>query len=244
CGFGRSGQYLSRMLDAEDVRWLAYDHDPQRLKEAAHLSAQVLYGDCVKREVLSSAGLMKAKALVITFTNTEVAKRIIVAARSLNKDLPVIVRTLDESTVQSLLDLGASEVVPDVVESAMGLGTQALLHVGTPLATVLRRLRSLRDERYTLFAGYFHGSSDAPEGDEEARRLITLHLPERHALINQLAAKLTLPPSCHLVGIKREGVKLDSKDPQLRFAAGDVLILLGSGQALDEARKMHQLMLS
>jgi monovalent cation:H+ antiporter-2, CPA2 family len=238
CGYGRSGQFLTRMLDAENVRWLAYDHDPMRLKEAQSLSQQVLYGDCARREVLAAAGLAKAKALVITFTNTEVAKRIIVAAKSLRADLPIIVRTTDESTVQSLLAAGATEVVPDVVESAIVLGSHALLHVGTPLRKVLQRLRSLRDERYTLFAGFFHGASDAPDSDEAAQRLHTYTLSETASVLGKPINSLSLPALTQVVGLKRGGVKVNLKDADYVLESDDCLIVLGTSDGLDQMERL------
>ena len=35
CGYGRSGQNLARLLDAEDIPFIALDADPQRVREAA-----------------------------------------------------------------------------------------------------------------------------------------------------------------------------------------------------------------
>ena len=35
CGFGRSGQNLARLLEREDIPFIALDSDPQRVREAA-----------------------------------------------------------------------------------------------------------------------------------------------------------------------------------------------------------------
>src|SRR5438874_8624805 len=67
CGYGRSGQNLVRLLEREDIAYIALDADPQRVREAAADGGSVVYGDASRREALSSAGLGKARAVAITF---------------------------------------------------------------------------------------------------------------------------------------------------------------------------------
>ena len=64
CGFGRSGQNLARLLEAEDIAFIALDHDPERVREAAGDGASVVYGDAGRKEALFAAGLAKARAVV------------------------------------------------------------------------------------------------------------------------------------------------------------------------------------
>jgi CPA2 family monovalent cation:H+ antiporter-2 len=71
CGFGRSGQNLARLLEAEDIPFIALDADPQRVREAAGAGSSVVYGDAGRREALVAAGIAKARAVVVTFADTE-----------------------------------------------------------------------------------------------------------------------------------------------------------------------------
>ena len=73
----------------------------------------------------------------------------------------MIVRTLDDEELDRLLDAGAAEVVPEVLEGSLMLATHSLLLLGVPLNRVLARIRAIREERYSLFRGFFHGASDA-----------------------------------------------------------------------------------
>src|SRR5581483_7183004 len=69
CGYGRSGQNLTRLLQKEDIAFIAIDSDPQRVREAA-ADARVVYADAGRRESLVAAGLTKARAVVVTFADT------------------------------------------------------------------------------------------------------------------------------------------------------------------------------
>ena len=53
CGYGRSGQNLARLLEAEDIPYVAMDSDPQRVREAAADGSSVVYGDASRREALT-----------------------------------------------------------------------------------------------------------------------------------------------------------------------------------------------
>src|SRR5439155_12583388 len=65
CGYGRSGQNLVRLLEAEDIAFIALDSDPERVREASD-GGSVVYADASRLEALMAAGLMKARAIAVT----------------------------------------------------------------------------------------------------------------------------------------------------------------------------------
>jgi CPA2 family monovalent cation:H+ antiporter-2 len=78
-------------------------------------------------------------------------------AQQLRPNLAVIVRTQDDHDLDKLMQAGATEVVPEVFEGSLMLASHSLLLVGVPLNRVLARIRAIREERYSLFRGFFHG---------------------------------------------------------------------------------------
>lgn len=234
CGYGRSGQNLARLLAAEDIGYVAIDADPQRVREAApDGGSDVMYGDASRREVLSSAGLAKARAVVVTFTNTAVALKILHHVHQIRPDLPVIVRTVDDSEIARLEAAGAAEVVPEVLEGSLMLASHSLLVVGVPLNRVLRRIRTVREERYGLFRGFFRGATDVPDAaDHRQMRLHTVVLPDRAAAIGRTLAEIGLDGAVEVTGVRRRGARSRRPDADWRFEAGDVVVLLGSPEAL------------
>ena len=53
--------------------------------------------------------------------------------------------------------------MPEVLEGSLMLASHSLLLLGVPLNRVLTRIRAIREERYSLFRGFFHGASDAAD---------------------------------------------------------------------------------
>jgi CPA2 family monovalent cation:H+ antiporter-2 len=233
CGYGRSGQNLARLLEAEDIPYVALDSDPERVREAAADGGVVVYGDASRREALTTAGVAKAKAVVITFADIPVALKILHIVQELRPELPVVVRTLDDSELARLMDAGAAEVVPEVLEGSLMLASHALLLLGVPLNRVLKRIRSIREERYGLFRGFFHGATDAADAADNLQpRLHSVVLSARAHAVGRTLAELDLGPLVEVSGVRRRGARSQRPDDGYRFEAGDVVVLLGRPESV------------
>jgi monovalent cation:H+ antiporter-2, CPA2 family len=237
CGFGRSGQNLARLLEREDIPYLALDADPQRVREAAD-GTSVVYGDASRRETLVSAGLARARAVVITFADTPVALRILHHVQHLHPEVPVIVRTRDDAEIDRLLSAGATEVVPEVLEGSLMLASHSLLVLGVPLNRVLKRIRTVREERYGLFRGFFHGASDFADATDNLQpRLHTVLLGERAHAIGHSLDELNVGGLVEVTGVRRPGARSVMPGADWRFEPGDAVVLLGPPAALARAEQ-------
>ena len=235
CGYGRSGQYLARFLEQEGVSYIALDLDPERVREAAAAGDTVVYGDAARREALVAAGLMRASVLIVSYADADSALRVLALVRALRPELPVVVRAVDESDFARLSQGGAAEVVPEVLESSIMLASHALVLLGVPIARVVRRFREVREQRYDLLRGFFHGASDAADDLDEARqpRLHSLVLNPGAWGIGRSIAEIDLERfGVAVTAIRRRGIRAVSPAPEARFEAGDVVVLMGVPDAL------------
>ena len=238
CGYGRSGQALARLLEAEEISFFALDLDPVRVQEAAEAGDPVVFGDASKTEVLLAAGIERAKVMVISFSDTEAACRILHRVHSIRTDLPVVVRTMDDTDIQTLRAAGADEVVPELLEGSLMLASQALMEMGLPLSRVLRRIRSVREERYGLFRGFFRGFGDDTEGVDETKiqRLFSVTLCEGAAAIGQPLGALKLGElHVEVKSVRRNNRRDFNLDDYFELESGDVLVLLGNVEQLSLA---------
>ena len=235
CGYGRCGQVLARLLETESIPYFALDLDPDRVREAGEAGDPVVFGDAGKKEVLIAAGLMRAKAVVVTFADTHAALRILNMVQSLRSDLPVIVRTVDDSDMDVLRRAGADEVVAEVMEGSLMLATQALMVTGVPLSRVLRRIRAVREERYSLFKGFFRGASDDAEGLDEAQlpRLLSIQVCAGAAAIGHSLGEIRLDDlGVELKAVRRHHIRRSEVDPEFEVMQDDVLVVLGTPEQL------------
>ena len=237
CGYGRSGQNLARLLERESVSWIALDNDPERVREAAAAGEGVVYGDATRREVLIAAGLLRAEALVVSVSSTELALRVLSTVQQVSPGLPVIVRTSDDADIDQLRQAGAVEVVADIMEGSLMLASHALMLVGVPLPRVLAHITRTRESRYELFKGFFHGITDAHEDAERAQaRLHSVLITPGAAAIARPLAELGLDRiGVEVKSLRRRGARAVSPEPNTVMQEGDVLVLLGVEQDLAAA---------
>lgn len=238
CGYGRTGQRLAHLLEPEGIAFIALDLDPERVREAAAAGERVVYGDASRRETLIAAGLARASALVITFSDTRLALKILHHVRELNPGLPVIVRTLDDADMDALIGAGAAEVVPETFESSLMLASHALVLLGVPLKRVIRRIRDVREDRYGLLRGFFHGGTDETgnpdEGLEPRLRTVTVVRGGRASgrSIGELGLELL---GVRVTTVRRRESRMISPGPETRLQEGDVVVLLGTPEQLAAA---------
>ncbi|TAK48247.1 MAG: potassium transporter [Betaproteobacteria bacterium] len=237
-GYGRNGQHLARLLDAEGVRYVALDLDPERVREATLAGDSVVFADSARREALIAAGLARAAAVAVTYADPAAALRVLAHIHALSPSVPVIVRARDEGDVARLTAAGASEVVPEALESGLMLASHTLVWVGVPFSRVVRRMRAVRDEHYSLLKGLFHGSSD--ELDTIAAGQSRLHgvtLAGGAQAIGKPLAELRLEE----IGVKVKMVRRPGTARRLAphevetLEAGDTVVLLGVPERLAAA---------
>ena len=160
CGYGRVGQSIGRALRNAQQPYIALDTDPVRVHEAAMDETCVHYGDSSRGELLVAIGLSRARLLVIAVDQTDIALLILKEARQLNASVPILVRTRDDSQLAELKAAGASEVVPELLESSLMLASHALIMLGLPAHQVQERADQIRHDRYRLLHGFYPGTDD------------------------------------------------------------------------------------
>jgi len=241
CGFGRSGQTLARFMAQEEVSYVALDLDPERVREAGAAGENVVFGDAARREALVAAGVTRASVLIVTFADARAAERILHLVHELKPDLPVVVRTYDDTDMERLRSAGAAEVVPESLEASMMLASHALVLIGVPINRVLKRVREMRSGRYQLLRGFFHGQSDREEDvhESEAVRLHSVTMAPGASAIGRALGDI----GCAGLGVtvssvRRRNIRALEPSDELRFQEGDVVVLLGrpDGLAVVEER--------
>lgn len=233
CGYGRSGQNLARFLEHENIPIIALDNDPERIREAAAAGEHVVFGDAARREVLTAAGLMRARALVVTYADTASAMRILAHAHELRPGLPVVVRTYDDTDIDKLKAAGAAEVVSEIMEGSLMLASTTLMLTGTPLNRVLRRIRETREHHYHLFRGFFRGTTDVRDdfiGDETQHpRLHSVMVTQGAAAIGKPFAALNLAElGVEVTAVRRRNVRTVEPGLDTIIDEGDIVVMLGT----------------
>jgi CPA2 family monovalent cation:H+ antiporter-2 len=238
CGYGRIGQNVGRFLEEEGIPFVALDLDPVRVRDARTGGEPVYYGDAAEGDMLEAVGVMSARLVVVSHDDVGTSLKVLRQVRELRPELPVMVRTRDESRVEELRKAGATEVVPETLEAGMMIVSHALLLLGVPLRRVVHRIRDVRVGRYHLLREFFRGN-DALAGhpdEPQADRLHSVAITAGSAAVGRTIAELDLDRQHVLVNaLLRDNRRQLAPASATRLAAGDVLVLFGAPADLEAA---------
>ena len=238
CGYGRCGQNLAKMLEGEGIPYMALDLDPDRVRQAAAAGDSVVFGDAARLQALIASGLARASAVVITYLDVAGALKVLSHTRSHAPQVPVIVRTQDDLSLEVLQAAGATEVVPETIEGSLMLASHALALVGVPMRRVIRIVQKQRDARYNLLRGFFRGSDDDSVDELQYERLATFTLPLGAKAAGRALDYFALQVlEVQVVSLRHSNGKAGTVQGDSVLEPGDTLVLSGKAEALAVAEQ-------
>jgi monovalent cation:H+ antiporter-2, CPA2 family len=129
-GYGRVGHLVGRMLQAQNVSFVAIESDARLIARHRGEGEPLVFGDASRPESLSKLKLMDAQAVVLTMDDTAAAIHAVHGIRRLMPNIRIIARARDEKHALKLLDAGASAVVPETLEASLKLADAVLETLG------------------------------------------------------------------------------------------------------------------
>jgi CPA2 family monovalent cation:H+ antiporter-2 len=236
CGFGRVGQNVARVLEAQGFEYIAIDLDPVRVRHARQMGQPVVYGDSADEQVLQEVGLANANAVVISFSDPRTSLAILRTLRPLRADVPVLVRTPDDSRMHELKTAGATEVIPEAFEASLMLASHVLMSLKVPPAAVMRSVGELRGNRYEMLRNVIargDGMANDAEFAEEVRSVV---LPPGSWCIGKCVDEVRKAGAqVAFTGIRRHGILGREPTGDMDFEDGDIVVIYGTPEALEHA---------
>jgi CPA2 family monovalent cation:H+ antiporter-2 len=241
CGYGRIGQGVARLLDRHGIAYAALDLDAARVRDAHTAGETVYYGDAAERGMLDALGLAQARLIVISHGDISATLRTLAHVRASRPDVPVLVRTADDTHDEVLQRAGATQVVPELLEAGLMIATHALLLMEVPRGRVLRDVLEQRATRYRLLRQLFRGDlpvDEADAGSADVARLHSVVVGASSPWVGQPLTALPLAEGVSVTALVRNEHRHIAPQSDTLLAPGDVLVLFGLSSALQasEAR--------
>ena len=149
-GFGRVGHTVGRLLEAENIPYVAVDMDSLLVGRERKGSTPVYYGDTTRMHVLNALGVARARAVIITHNDTRVALQTIASIRETYRHLPIIARAKNIDKVLKLESAGATLAVAEMFETSLQLGGALLKSLGVTDYEIARIIDIFRAEDYAI----------------------------------------------------------------------------------------------
>jgi CPA2 family monovalent cation:H+ antiporter-2 len=228
CGFGRTGQNLAQFLKRLNIPFVALEIDSNIIREAWEAGEPIYYGDSSREQTLEHAGIENASAMVITFPEVDSSEIIARTARELCPDIPLILRTRDDRHLEQLLESGATEVVPDTIESSMMLAQHTLGVLGQDQASIDEMLDEARNSQYARIRAFFHSDEDVGVERPDSHHMRSIEILADYHAEGLSIESLGCLSKVNILGLRRNNVSSDEPLPGVELQAGDVLVVEGT----------------
>jgi CPA2 family monovalent cation:H+ antiporter-2 len=148
-GFGRVGRLVAQMLEAHKLPYLAIEADADTVSAARARGYSVSFGDMARPGMIERLGVGTASAVILTMDDPVLVVRITKTLRAQFADLTIVARARDPNHAAQLYRAGATDAVPETVESSLQLSEAVLVDLGMAMGPVIA---SIHDKRAQLRA--------------------------------------------------------------------------------------------
>ncbi|MES1985192.1 MAG: cation:proton antiporter [Pseudomonadota bacterium] len=145
-GFGRVGQMVCDLLKLHNQPFIAVESDADVVATARRNGYPILFGDVSRAEMLDKLRLGHARALILTMDDPVLSVRVTRRVRGWVPDLPIIARARDTDHAAELYKAGASDAVPETLESSLQLAETALVDLGVAMGPVIASIHQMRED--------------------------------------------------------------------------------------------------
>lgn len=129
-GFGRVGQIVARVLTMRHIPFTALEINPHHVDFVRSYGNKVFYGDATRLDVLRSAGVPEARALVLAVGNQEASLKIVERVRATCPGVAILARATTRTHELQLREIGVDFVLRDTLHSSLRLARELLAHLG------------------------------------------------------------------------------------------------------------------
>jgi CPA2 family monovalent cation:H+ antiporter-2/glutathione-regulated potassium-efflux system protein KefB len=161
-GYGRFGQTVGQMLNAQGISVTLVDTDIEMIDVAGQFGAKVWYGDGTRLDLLRQAGAGEAQLILFCLDGDKIDAELVEAVHEAFPQAQIFVRAFDRRALLKLKGGPATAVVREVLESAIKMARLAMEAVGVDDQEIARTEDFYRQrDRERLRLQYEAGSLEA-----------------------------------------------------------------------------------
>ncbi len=173
-GYGRFGQTVGQMLNAQGIGVTLIDTDIEMIDIAGQFGAKVYYGDGTRIDMLRQAGAGEAQLILFCLDGDKIEPELVEAVHESFPQASIFVRAYDRRALLKLKATPAAGVVREVLESAIVMARKAMVAVGVDIEEIERtedlyRRRDRERLRIQHEAGSLVAAREAIIGQPELR---------------------------------------------------------------------------
>ncbi|RYD60395.1 MAG: sodium:proton exchanger, partial [Sphingomonadales bacterium] len=145
-GGGRVGRLVAQMLGAHQLAYVLIDADIDTVTHARERGYAAEFGDAARPGMIARLDLDRASALVLTMDDPVQVERLTRQVRAAYPNLTIVSRARDPAHAAALYRAGATDAVPETLESSLQLSEAVLVDLGLAMGPVIASIHEKRAE--------------------------------------------------------------------------------------------------
>ncbi|WP_294287346.1 cation:proton antiporter [uncultured Sphingomonas sp.] len=137
-GYGRFGQTVGQMLNAQGIAVTLIDTDIEMIDIAGQFGAKVYYGDGLRLDMLRQAGAADAELILFCNDGDGIEAGFVESVHKAFPAAAIFVRAYDRRALLKLKDAPVAGVVRELLDSAVHMAREAMAAVGVDAAEIDR----------------------------------------------------------------------------------------------------------
>ena len=241
-GYGLNGQNTANVLKATGIEYIILDMNGERISKAKKKGHRALFGDISHPEILKKAGVKRARIIVFAVSDPVATRMALKAAKDINPSVYAITRTRYTGEVEALYKLGANQVISEEFETSVEIFARVLGEYHIPTNIIQNQIDLIRHEGYAMLRDLSLPKERLMELSSlfAASITSTFLVTEDSQVIGKTLVELDLrkKTGTTIIAIVRGSKAIANLSADLILNAGDVLVLLGSHEQLNQAVKL------
>lgn len=238
-GYGINGANLAKAAKYANIPYMILELNPQIVREQKARGEPIIYGDAVQEHMLEAVHVNKARIVVIAISDPRATKAIVSNIRQISPSVHIVVRTRYVKEIETLLGLGANEVIPEEFETSIEIFSRVLTNFLVPLDELENLIDSVRADNYQVFQSHKRlqtfKSSTIPDFKISCVRVMA----ESGAVVGKTIEEVDVRKNygVNILAVSRKGQMIKTVFPNVKLLREDLVFVSGDQEHIDSFYK-------
>ena len=238
-GFGINGTNLAKAAKYADIPYMILELNAQIVKEEKAKGEPIIYGDAVQEHMLEAVNVKKARVVVVAISDPRATKTIVSNIRQISPSVHIVVRTRYVKEIETLLALGADEVIPEEFETSIEIFSRVLTNFLVPIDELENLVDSVRADNYQVFQSHKRlqtfSSSTIPDFKISCVRVMAEGGPVVGKTIEEVDVRKNF--GVNVLAVSRHGKMIKTVFPNVKLLRDDLVFVSGDQEHIDSFYK-------
>ncbi len=219
CGHGRMGKIVRERLEEEKLPFVVIDNKEGKLEDLKQTnSCLFIEGDATHEDILTKAGIKKAKGLAALLSTDADNLYLVLSAKLINPSLFILSKAMDEEAERKILQIGANKVVSPYKLSGLKIAQGLIRPTLVDFMDLIIRRKEL-----ALYMEELVVKKDS--------KIVNRNLTE---------CDIRRTANVIVVAMKKPGKDIEfNPSPDSKIKTGDILLVLGDKNAVNQFENIY-----